>query len=112
MTRILALAAVVLALTTVGCSDSPAGPDGTGVTVQDNSFNPSSRAVTAGQTVTWTWAGSNQHDVTWDTGSPAASPTQASGTYDRTFATAGTYSYHCTIHGSAGAGMHGTVTVQ
>ena len=110
MTRLLACTVVALALT-VGCSSST-GPNGTDVTVQDNSFSPSSNTITAGETVTWTWAGSSQHNVTWDSGSPAASATQASGTYQRTFAQAGTYSYHCTIHGSAGAGMHGTVTVQ
>ena len=32
----------------------------------------------------------------------------ASGTYQHTFANAGTYNYHCTIHG---AGMAGSVTV-
>jgi plastocyanin len=28
------------------------------------------------------------------------------------FDQAGTYGYHCTIHGGVGTGMHGTVTVQ
>ena len=110
MTRLLALAVVALALT-AGCSSSTS-PNATDVTVQDNSFNPSSTTIAVGQTVTWTWAGANQHNVTWDSGSPAASPTQSSGTYQRTFSQAGTYAYHCTIHGSPGAGMHGTITVQ
>jgi plastocyanin len=110
MTRLLAGTLVALALT-VGCSSST-GLNGTDVTVQDNAFNPSSNTVAVGETVTWTWAGGNSHNVTWDSGSPAASPTQSSGTYQRTFTQAGTYSYHCSIHGSPGAGMHGTVTVQ
>jgi plastocyanin len=110
MTRFLTCAVVALVLT-VGCSDST-GPNPTGVTVQDNSFSPSSRTITAGQTVTWTWNGSTQHNVTWDTGSPAASATQTSGTYQRTFAQAGSYGYHCSIHGGIGTGMSGTVTVQ
>ena len=109
MTRLLALA-VALALT-AGCSDST-GPNATGVSVQDNSFNPSSNTVAVGQTVTWTWTGSTGHNVTWDGGSPAASATQSSGTYQRNFAQAGTFNYHCSIHGGAGSGMHGTVTVQ
>ena len=36
---------------------------------------------------------------------------RSSGTYTRAFATAGTFPYHCTIHGSATSGMRGTVTV-
>ena len=106
------LAAAMLAVA-VACSDSTNPPGGQGdVEVRDNSFSPSTENVVIGETVTWTWTGSNQHNVTWDTGSPAASATQTSGTYQRTFSQAGTYEYHCTIHGSAGSGMHGTVTVQ
>jgi plastocyanin len=44
--------------------------------------------------------------VTFDDG--VASPTQSDGTYSRTFAAAGTYTYHCTVHPS----MTGTITVQ
>jgi plastocyanin len=91
----------------------PTGP-GTGgssatsndVSVADNYFSPSSTTVAVGS-VTWTWTGSQSHNVTFDDGN--ASPTQASGTYTRRFSAAGTYSYHCTIHGAA---MSGTVTVK
>lgn len=106
------LAAAILALV-AACSDSTDPPGGQGdVEVRDNSFSPSTQTAAVGETVTWTWTGNNQHNVTWDTGSPTASVTQASGTYQRTFAQAGTYAYHCTIHGSAGSGMHGTIAVQ
>ena len=61
-----------------------------------------------GTTVTWQWApDAVEHNVTFDDG--PQSPTQSSGTFPRTFANAGTYAYHCTIHGAAV--MHGTVTV-
>ena len=48
-----------------------------------------------------------QHSVTFDDGT--TSPTQDQGTYTRTFGAAGTYNYHCSIHGAA---MAGTITVQ
>jgi len=36
----------------------------------------------------------------------------ASGSNQRQFATAGTYAFHCTIHGTATTGMRGAVVVQ
>jgi plastocyanin len=82
------------------------GSASTDITVHDNFFQPNATTVPVGTKVTWTWAGSMSHNVTFDDG--PASPTQASGTFSRTFQTAGTYRYHCTIHGVA---MSGTVTV-
>jgi plastocyanin len=93
------------------------------VTVQNNSFAPSSLTVAAGTTVTWNWdtcstasdpyTGSTQtcvdHSVVWDTPGGIASPTQSQGSYQRSFATAGTYNYHCAVHGAA---MSGKVVVQ
>lgn len=85
-------------------------------------FDPSATTVPVGTAVTWTWNSCSndpyygetcvKHNVTWDDGSAPASPSQSSGTYSRTFATAGTYAYHCTIHGTTSSGMRGTVTVQ
>jgi plastocyanin len=77
------------------------------VSVGDDFFSPAATTVTAGTTVTWTWKGSISHNVTFDDGT--ASATQSSGTFSRVFNTAGTYPYHCTIHGTA---MSGSVTVQ
>ena len=78
----------------------------TNVTVANNYFQPAATSVAVGSTVTWTWSGGVQHNVTFDDG--VASATLASGTYSRTFNTPGTYPYHCTIHGAM---MSGTVTV-
>ena len=104
------VAAVLVAA--VACSDSNSPQGGQGdIEVRDNSFSPSTQPVAVGETVTWIWTGSNQHNVTWDTGTPAASATQSSGTYQRAFTQAGTYNYYCSIHGGPGSGMHGTVTV-
>jgi plastocyanin len=105
------LAALALAATlggSAGCGEPTAAPNG--VNVLDNEFEPGSLSVAAGTTVTWTWMGSNTHNVTWDgAGEPGPSPTQAAGTYTRTFSTAGTFAYHCSVHGPA---MDGTIVVQ
>lgn len=94
-----------------GGSDSPSSPStggGNTVTVGNNFYAPADLNVAPGTTVTWQWApDAVEHNVTFDDG--PQSPTQSSGTFPRTFANAGTYGYHCTIHGAAV--MHGTVTV-
>ena len=70
----------------------------------------------AGPTATVNWALGATHNVTWDAAAPPDGniPTCAAGTcaVSRNFNTAGTFNYHCSIHGSPGAGMHGTVVVQ
>jgi plastocyanin len=72
-------------------------------------FEPASVTITAGGTVTWNFAGT-AHNVTFDGAAPQGGnvPTTANSSVSRTFATAGTYAYHCTIH----SGMNGTITVQ
>ena len=113
----LAMAALALAASCGGSGygGSPTGPGNTGngggstsnaVSVGDNYFSPNATTVAAGTTVTWTWAGGRNHNVTFDDGQ--ASATQSTGAYTRTFSAAGTYNYHCTIHGAA---MSGSVTV-
>lgn len=82
-------------------------PSTAAVSVIDNAFQPQNATVAAGGTVTWTWNGSNTHNVTFATGTNSA--TQASGTFSRTFNTAGSFDYQCSIHGSA---MSGTIIVQ
>ena len=100
-----------------GCGGSGgsygSGPTNTGgststqIAVKNNLFDPSSTTVPVGSTVTWTWAaGAVIHNVTFSDGPKSAD--QSSGTYTRTFTTAGTYAYNCTIH----PGMNGSVKVQ
>jgi plastocyanin len=70
-------------------------------------FLPANAVVARNGTVTWTFA--IDHNVTFDTAnSPANIGTTGTGSVSRTFPNAGTFAYHCTIHG----GMTGTVTVQ
>ena len=100
-----------------GSGGTPTAPSGGGtsttpstsseIRVADNSFSPSATTVAAGTAVTWTWAGAAAHDVTFDDGQKSS--TQVSGTYQRTFATVGSYPYHCSVHG---ASRSGTVTVR
>jgi plastocyanin len=87
------------------------------ITVGNDFFDPSATTVPVGTKVTWTWnaCGSDgyggqtcvSHSIVFDDGSASGSQTQ--GTWERTFATAGTYKYHCAVHGAA---MSGTVVVQ
>ncbi len=77
----------------------------TAVDVRDNEFEPAAIQIEAGQTVTWTWSGDEDHNVVGD---GLESETQSSGTYAYTFTEPGTYSYECTLHFF----MRGEVVVQ
>ena len=75
------------------------------------SFSPSAVTIRVGGTVTWSnETGSVAHNVTFTStpGAPANVANFASGNANRTFASSGTFSYHCTNH----QGMTGQVTVQ
>jgi plastocyanin len=88
------------------------------ITVQNNRFNPSTTTVTVNTTVVWTWDACRDdgyggqvcadHNVTFD-GGAGGSPTQSTGSYSRQFAAAGTFNYHCTVHGAV---MTGQVVVR
>ncbi len=101
---------VAVACATAACSShestAPAGGVAT-VRVQDNQYAPAATRVAPGTSVTWNWEGQNLHSVSFDDGT--ASDVQPRGSYRRTFGSAGTYRYHCLIHGLS---MAGTVTVQ
>jgi plastocyanin len=94
----------------VGCGgggDNVQGPDNSpegDVLVQNNRFTPASLEVTSGRTVTWAWAsGGAEHTVTF--ADETTSGARGSGTYARTFATAGDHSYRCTIHPTTMSGV-------
>jgi plastocyanin len=62
-------------------------------------FTPAKAFVNVGQSVTWTNGTDAPHTVTSDSGGELASGTiAANGTFSHTFATAGSFAYHCTIH--------------
>ncbi|HVF74058.1 MAG TPA: plastocyanin/azurin family copper-binding protein [Acidimicrobiales bacterium] len=77
------------------------------VSVQNSSFAPPSVSVKVGQKVTWTFRDSFSHTATADDGSFDSGRKSADATYEHTFATAGTFTYKCTVHPS----MTGTVGV-
>jgi plastocyanin len=90
------------------------------VTVSNNNYSPGQVSVARGGTVTWRWDsctgndpyGGGQtcvsHSVTFDDGGPSA-PAKEDGSFARTFASAGTFTYYCTSHGRAA--MSGSVIV-
>jgi plastocyanin len=94
--------------TTTGGGGGSAPVATTSVTVSDDQFTPPNIQVSPGATVTWTWsANAGQHNVTF---SDVASTTlSAGGFFTRTFGTAGTFSYLCTLHPSV---MTGSVLVK
>jgi plastocyanin len=75
-----------------------------------NAFSPATVTIQAGQGVTWNWV-TGFHSVISDSAPKAFadSPAQAAGQFVVTFPTAGTFPYHCGIHGAM---MSGTIVVQ
>ncbi|HEY9722042.1 MAG TPA: plastocyanin/azurin family copper-binding protein [Oscillatoriaceae cyanobacterium] len=80
------------------------------VTIQNFAFSPANVTVMRGGTVTWTNQDSVGHSATSDTAGGFDTGVIAHGNTSPgvTFNTAGTFTYHCSVHPS----MHGTVTVQ
>ena len=89
----------------------PTGGHLTTITVSNNQFLPRPDTIPAGN-ITFHWAAAAvTHNVTWDGGptTPPSSGNRAGGDADFVAAlSAGTYAYHCTIHGAA---MSGTIVV-
>ena len=100
----------------------PPPPPGTpnSVVLTNNAFTPTTLNVAAGATVTWTWDsctggdgyGGGQtctsHNIVFDD-QAAGSGTLSNGVFTRAFPVAGTFLYHCAIHGAA---MSGRIVAQ
>ena len=103
-----------------GCKSDSGNPYGGGgggggtpgaheVWIQGMAFDPGTKTVAVGTTITWTNKDAIAHTVTSNSGTPLSSGNIGSnGTYSYTFTVAGTYAYHCAIHPS----MTGSITVQ
>ena len=79
-------------------------PQSASVNIDNFAFSPPVVKIAAGGSVTWTNADTTTHTVTFSDSSQTLSH---GATYTKTFATPGTYAYHCNIHPS----MTGTVEV-
>jgi plastocyanin len=112
------IAPMIAVLVVAACAGDPGvRPDNNGggnntptlaatVTVANNSFSPGTVTILRTGTVTWNWTG-GPHNVTF---SNATSNNRSAGeTFARTFDTAGTFTYQCTLHPPT---MQGTVIVQ
>ena len=112
--RLMPALCVASALFALGCGSDSGGtsnnpPPAGDVLVQNDLFKPATLSVTAGTTVTWAWDSDGRtHTVTSDDGSSFDSNQKSSGTFQHTFASAGTFAYHCEIHPTI---MKGTITV-
>jgi len=93
-----------------------------GGTGDDMTFVPPTLTINAGDTVTFTRAGSLEHNVQADDNSfRCANGCDDSGgngdvsaahwSFTRTFSTPGTIGFYCFNHGAPGVGMHGSLTV-
>ena len=83
-------------------------------------FTPTSRVVAVNAAAIWINDSGVAHDVAFDTPEAALAVGLDAGNFraenqtsnHRKFAAAGTYPFHCTIHGTATSGMRGTLVVQ
>lgn len=80
------------------------------VRIDDFTFDPQSRTVKTGTEVTWINRDSAPHTVTADNGSFESEELATDEEFSFRFTQAGTYDYHCEIHGKDR--MSGTVVVQ
>ena len=82
------------------------------VEVDDNYFAPKQLTVPVGTTVVWKSEGHHEHTVTADNGAFRSDDLHMDAQFTHTFATPGTFAYHCKYHGAAGGvGMAGTIVV-
>jgi plastocyanin len=95
-------------VTTAGPSTTAGSAGGVQVAMKNIAFDPTSITIKAGESVTWTNDDGVTHTVTADNGEFDSGDVAPGATFSFTFAKAGTYPYHCTIH----PGMKGTVLVQ
>ena len=119
--QVFLIAACLLMLTfailPAGClsSNPPASPVGTqitqmaatagtsAVTIQNFAFSPATLTVKSGTTVTWTNLDDADHQIASDSGAPVSFSSSAlarGASYQFTFTSPGTYTYHCAIHPS------------
>lgn len=78
------------------------------VMIQSYSFMPATLTVPVGTTVIWSNMDGVTHTTTSDAGLWNSGSLNPGASFQHTFTSAGTFTYHCMIHPS----MHGTIVVQ
>jgi plastocyanin len=78
------------------------------INISNFAFDPATITIKVGETVTWTNQDSAAHTVVADDNSWKSDNLEKGASFSRTFDTAGTFTYKCSIHPT----MTGTVTVQ
>jgi plastocyanin len=115
--RLTVLSFAVLAVALLDCAAQAATRT---VTISNFKFTDASSGngtttINAGDSVNWVWGG-GFHSTTSGSCSPGCAPNgqwdsgeKSSGAFPKTFATPGSFPYHCSVHGSM---MQGTIVVQ
>jgi plastocyanin len=98
-----AAAAILLALTTGSAQAATVT-----VAAMNYEFQPATRTIAVGDVVRWTFSG-EPHSVTSRDGLFDSGVTNPGGSFQFTFATAGTYRYYCQVHPEQ---MFGTIVVK
>lgn len=86
---------------------SPAAPSTVTVSIANRAFAPATVRIAVGGTVAWTNDDDRAHTVTARDGSFDSGLLNVGGRFQRTFPTAGTFTYQCNVHPE----MQGTVEV-
>jgi plastocyanin len=104
-----AIAFAAMLATLIGCQSSTGPTVAATVTIAEYSFTADTVTIPAGEAVRWANAGTVAHTVTSDSGAfasgqlaqPGMDPyggMTAGATYQRSFAKAGKFPYHCSNH--------------
>jgi len=94
----LLLSVLIAAFVLVSCYKSKSSYNSSSstakISITSSGYSPASLTVTNGSTVTWTNNDNITHTVTTDEGSINSGDIAPGSSYSKTFATAGTYTYH------------------
>lgn len=99
---VLAVAVLTVCVALAGCSSSgtstSGAQNGTAINIQDSTFTPAQLQTPVGAQVSWANNDSVPHQIVADDGSFDSGPLAENRAFRHTFATAGTYAYHCALH--------------
>jgi plastocyanin len=91
-------AAAVIACGLFLCAGAPAWAKEHKVSIDNIKYEPKEIKIKKGDTVVWANSDDRDHTVTADDGSFASKKLASRDTYERKFAKAGKFKYHCDYH--------------